>query len=168
MVHELDRTCRTMMLDAFGPNPSIVYNFRSCIVLRLAVVLVAERASKFVGPYDRNADVSGADKYYPHDLKKRVDINRWLLWEAAHWQPSCYVFFIENAVKPVIKVPTDKALLEKETPNWRRLAPKFSSNTRLNPLRQKSTAFPEPCVSASTMKRSTASPVRARFAREIW
>jgi glutathione S-transferase len=68
------------------------------------------------------ADASGADKHYPKDLKKRVDINRWLLWEAAHWQPSCYVFFIENAVKPVIKAPTDKAALEKETPNWRRLA----------------------------------------------
>jgi glutathione S-transferase len=68
------------------------------------------------------ADMSGTDQHYPRDLKKRVDINRWLLWEAAHWQPSCYVFFIENAVKPVIKAPTDRALLDKETPNWRRLA----------------------------------------------
>lgn len=57
------------------------------------------------------ADMSGTDKYYPKDLKKRVDINRWLLWEAAHWQPSCYVFFIENAIKPLLKEPTDQALL---------------------------------------------------------
>ena len=55
------------------------------------------------------ADMSGADKYYPKDMKKRVDVNRWLLWEAAHWQPSCYVFFIENAIKPLMKAPTDKA-----------------------------------------------------------
>jgi glutathione S-transferase len=67
------------------------------------------------------ADMSASDKYYPKDLKKRVDINRWLLWEAAHWQPSCYVFFIENAIKPLLKAPTDQAALEKETPNWRRL-----------------------------------------------
>jgi glutathione S-transferase len=68
------------------------------------------------------ADLSGSDRHYPKDLKKRADINRWLLWEAAHWQPSCYVFFIENAVKPLMKAPTDKALLDRETPNWRRLA----------------------------------------------
>jgi glutathione S-transferase len=68
------------------------------------------------------ADLKGSDKHYPKDLKKRADINRWMLWEAAHWQPSCYIFFIENAVKPLMKAPTDKALLEKETPNWRRLA----------------------------------------------
>jgi len=45
-----------------------------------------------------------------------------MLWEAAHWQPSCYIFFIENAVKPLMKAPTDQALLDKETPNWRKLA----------------------------------------------
>ena len=37
------------------------------------------------------ADKIGNDKAYPKDLKTRTDINRWLLWEAAHWFPSCYV-----------------------------------------------------------------------------
>jgi glutathione S-transferase len=68
------------------------------------------------------ADLKGSDEHYPKDVKKRADIHRWMLWEAAHWQPSCYIFFIENAVKPLMKAPTDHALLEKETPNWRRLA----------------------------------------------
>jgi glutathione S-transferase len=68
------------------------------------------------------ADLSGSDKHYPKDLKKRADVNRWLLWEASTWYPSCYTFFIENAVKPLMKAPPDKALLDKETPNWRRLA----------------------------------------------
>jgi glutathione S-transferase len=68
------------------------------------------------------ADLKGSNAYYPSDLRKRGDINRWMLWEAAHWQPSCYVFFIENAIKPLMKAPTDTALVEKETPNWRRLA----------------------------------------------
>ena len=43
------------------------------------------------------ADMTASEQHYPKDLKTRVDVNRWMLWEAAHWQPSCYVFFIENA-----------------------------------------------------------------------
>jgi glutathione S-transferase len=68
------------------------------------------------------ADLSGSDRHYPKELKKRADVNRWLLWEASAWQPSCYVFFIENAVKPLMKAPSDTALLDKEMPNWRMLA----------------------------------------------
>ena len=68
------------------------------------------------------ADLGGSETHYPKELKKRADVNRWMLWEAAHWQPSCYVFFIENAVKPLLKAPTDKALVDKEMANWRRLA----------------------------------------------
>jgi glutathione S-transferase len=68
------------------------------------------------------ADQSGSDRHYPRDLRARADINRWMLWEAAHWQPSCYIFFIENAIKPLMKAPTDAALVKKEMPNWRRLA----------------------------------------------
>jgi glutathione S-transferase len=68
------------------------------------------------------ADISGSDRHYPKDLKRRADVNRWLLWEASLWQPSCYVFFIENTVKPLMKAPTDQALLDKEMPNWRMLA----------------------------------------------
>ena len=36
------------------------------------------------------ADANGGEQYYPRDLRTRADINRWLFWEAAHWQPSCY------------------------------------------------------------------------------
>ena len=68
------------------------------------------------------ADQSGSDKHYPKNLKTRADVNRWMLWEAAHWQPSCYIFFIENAIKPLMKAPTDKALVEKEMPNRRKFA----------------------------------------------
>ena len=31
------------------------------------------------------ADLIGAEKHYPKDLKQRADINRWLLWEASTW-----------------------------------------------------------------------------------
>jgi hypothetical protein len=36
------------------------------------------------------ADLISSDKHYPKDLKQRADINRWLLWEASTWFPSCY------------------------------------------------------------------------------
>ncbi len=68
------------------------------------------------------ADKHGQSAYYPQDLKVRADINRWLLWEAATWFPSCYVFLVENVVKPLLKAEPDQAILDQETPNWHRLA----------------------------------------------
>lgn len=68
------------------------------------------------------ADKNGSAAYYPPDLKIRADINRWLLWEAAHWFPSCYVYLVENVVKPLLKAEPDKAVTDKEAPNWHKLA----------------------------------------------
>jgi len=68
------------------------------------------------------ADKEEAFDYYPRDPKVRADIHRWQLWEAAHWFPSCYIFLVENVVKPLLKAEPDKATIEKETPNWHRLA----------------------------------------------
>ena len=68
------------------------------------------------------ADLSGSDKHYPRDLKQRADINRWLLWEAATWFPSCYTYLVEYVVKPLLKTEPDQAVIDKEAPNWHRLA----------------------------------------------
>src|SRR6266536_2673572 len=68
------------------------------------------------------ADVSGSDKHYPKDLKHRADINRWLLWEASTWFPSCYIYLVEYVVKPLINAESDAAVIDKEAPNWHRLA----------------------------------------------
>ncbi len=68
------------------------------------------------------ADVARAHQYYPHDLKPRADINRWLLWEAATWFPSCYKYLVEYVVKPLLKTQPDEALIAAEAPNWHRLA----------------------------------------------
>lgn len=68
------------------------------------------------------ADLSGSDTYYPKDLKARADVNRWLLWEAASWAPSCYVYMVENVVKPLLSAQPDQAAIDTETPNWHRLA----------------------------------------------
>ena len=68
------------------------------------------------------ADKKEAFAYYPRDLKVRADINRWLLWEAANWFPSCYIYLVENVVKPLLKAQPDRAVTDKEAPNWHRLA----------------------------------------------
>ncbi|MGH7118951.1 MAG: glutathione S-transferase family protein [Acetobacteraceae bacterium] len=68
------------------------------------------------------AEVSNAARYYPKDPKQRADIHRWMLWEAASWFPSCYVYLVEYVVKPLLKAAPDAAVVAKEAPNWHRLA----------------------------------------------
>lgn len=68
------------------------------------------------------ADLVGSDKHYPKDLKQRADINRWLLWEASTWFPSCYTYLVEYVVKPLLNTEPNEAVIEKEAPNWHRLA----------------------------------------------
>jgi hypothetical protein len=67
------------------------------------------------------ADKNEAVAYYPHEPKVRADIHRWHLWEAAHWFPSCYVY-LAALVKPMLKGEPDRAAIEKEAPNWHKLA----------------------------------------------
>jgi glutathione S-transferase len=68
------------------------------------------------------ADLTGADRRYPKDLKRRADVNRWLLWEGSTWFPSCYTFLVEYVVKPLMNAQPDKSIIDKEMPNWHRLA----------------------------------------------
>jgi glutathione S-transferase len=68
------------------------------------------------------ADLIGAEPHYPKDLKRRADINRWLLWEASTWFPSCYTYLVEYVVKPLLNTAPDEAIIEKEASNWHRLA----------------------------------------------
>jgi glutathione S-transferase len=68
------------------------------------------------------AELGGADAHYPRAPKLRADVNRWLFWEASSWAPSCYVYMVENVVKPLMGAQPDAAAIEKEAPNWHRLA----------------------------------------------
>jgi glutathione S-transferase len=68
------------------------------------------------------ADLTGSDRHYPKDLKRRADVNRWLLWEGSTWFPSCYTFLVEYVVKPLMNTQPDESIIDKETPNWHRLA----------------------------------------------
>ena len=64
------------------------------------------------------ADKVGADSAYPKDLATRADVNRWLLWEASAWFPTCYVYLVENVVKPILEQEPDATVLEGEGPNF--------------------------------------------------
>jgi glutathione S-transferase len=68
------------------------------------------------------ADLTGSDIHYPKNLKRRADVNRWLLWEGSTWFPSCYTFLVEYVVKPLMNTQPDESIIDKEMPNWHRLA----------------------------------------------
>ena len=68
------------------------------------------------------ADKVGAESAYPRDLKVRADINRWLLWESSSWFPSCYVFLVENCVKPLLGSQADPAVLAAQAEQFHKLA----------------------------------------------
>ena len=68
------------------------------------------------------ADKLGREAAYPRDLKVRADINRWLLWESSSWFPSCYVFLVENCVKPLLGSQPDPAVLDAQAAQFHKLA----------------------------------------------
>lgn len=68
------------------------------------------------------ADKNGKSAFYPTDLKTRADINRWMFWEAAQWFPSCYVFLVENCVKPLLGGAPDPAVLQGQAETFHKLA----------------------------------------------
>lgn len=68
------------------------------------------------------ADKAGDERAYPRDPATRADINRWLLWEASAWFPSCYGYLVENCVKPLLGGAADPAALEAMGPQFHKLA----------------------------------------------
>jgi glutathione S-transferase len=68
------------------------------------------------------ADKYDRDSAYPKDLQKRADINRWLLWESSSWFPACYVYLVENCVKPLLGAEPDPAVLEAQGLQFHKLA----------------------------------------------
>lgn len=64
----------------------------------------------------------GGSPAYPEDLMTRVDINRWLLWEASVWFGGCYVYLVENVVKPILGSEPDAAVLDAHAPAFARMA----------------------------------------------
>ena len=68
------------------------------------------------------ADKVGATSAYPTDAQTRADINRWHLWEASQWFPSCYVYLVEHLVKPLTGSETDLDVIAAQDPIFHHLA----------------------------------------------
>jgi glutathione S-transferase len=68
------------------------------------------------------ADKVGNEAVYPRDPQTRADIHRWMLWEASSWFPSCYVFLVENCVKPLLGGQPDAAVLDAQAAQFHKLA----------------------------------------------
>ncbi len=68
------------------------------------------------------ADVKGETSAYPSDPKVRADIHRWFLWEASKWFDGCYVYLVENVVKPLLGEQPDQAVLDGHAPTFHNLA----------------------------------------------
>ncbi|KAF2686796.1 hypothetical protein K458DRAFT_416138 [Lentithecium fluviatile CBS 122367] len=69
------------------------------------------------------ADLSSDDSMYSKDPKKRATVNKWLLWEACTWFPSCYTYLVENAVKPMFfKADPDQNVLDGEAERFHKCA----------------------------------------------
>ncbi|KAJ9611075.1 hypothetical protein H2200_004258 [Cladophialophora chaetospira] len=63
-----------------------------------------------------------AGSMYPHDRAARTIVNKWLLWETSVWFPSCYVYLVENVVKPLLSTEPDQDVIDKEAPKWHKHA----------------------------------------------
>ena len=55
-------------------------------------------------------------------VQTRADVNRWLLWEASAWFPSCYVYLVENCAKQLTGDAPDGAALAAEADRFAKLA----------------------------------------------
>lgn len=65
---------------------------------------------------------NGDSPAYPKDIKKRADVNKWLLWEASVWFQTCYVYLVEYVVKPLLKAEPDESVIKGEEAKFHRLA----------------------------------------------
>ena len=79
------------------------------------------------------ADTMDKTEFYPKDPAKRADVNRWLLWEASAWFPSCHVYLVENCVKPLLDDTPDQAAIAAEAENFHKLAGILNSRLAENP-----------------------------------
>ena len=60
----------------------------------------------------------GNKNAYPDAPKIRGDITRWLLWESSKWFGGCYVYLVENVVKPILDDTPDNDVLAAHAPTF--------------------------------------------------
>ena len=64
------------------------------------------------------SEKAGNKTVYPDDAKTRGDIARWLLWESSKWFGTCYVYLVENVVKPILDDVPDQTVLNNHAPTF--------------------------------------------------
>jgi len=64
------------------------------------------------------SEKTGNKTAYPADPKTRADITRWLLWESGKWFEACYVYLVENVVKPMLDDKPDTDRLAEHAPTF--------------------------------------------------
>ena len=64
------------------------------------------------------SEKTGNKTAYPDDPKIRADITRWLLWESGKWFEACYVYLVENVVKPILDDKPDNDRLAEHAPTF--------------------------------------------------
>ena len=70
------------------------------------------------------ADKAPGHAAYPEDARSRADINRWVFWNAQHFQPTVSIFVWENLVKGMIgQGPADPAQIRRGEELLERYAP---------------------------------------------
>ena len=68
-----------------------------------------------------SADVVGSPAY-PRDIKERANVNRWLLWEASSWFPSCYIYLVQYVVQPLLGNKPDESVIQGESDRFNKFA----------------------------------------------
>ncbi len=64
------------------------------------------------------SEKTGNKTVYPNNAKTRADITRWLLWESSKWFDACYVYLVENVVKPMLDDSPNATILENHAPSF--------------------------------------------------
>jgi|TARA_B100002003_G_scaffold170926_1_gene158903 glutathione S-transferase len=69
----------------------------------------------------------GNTNVYSSDPKIRADMTRWMLWESSKWFAACYVYLVENVVKPILDDVPDQGVLSAHGPTFHGLATIFEN-----------------------------------------
>jgi glutathione S-transferase len=52
----------------------------------------------------------------------QFQVNRWLLWEASSWFPTCYIYLVQNVAIPLMKGEPDQKIIDAEADKFHRSA----------------------------------------------
>ncbi|MBX6420912.1 MAG: glutathione S-transferase family protein [Nevskia sp.] len=124
VVHHLDLPCEIKVLDLvkgeqkrpeylkLNPNGRMPTLVDGDFVLWESNAIIQYLADKKPG------------ELMPVDARGRAEVQRWLCWDLAHWDPACASLLFENMIKPVFRgAAPDPAQVKEGEDKFRQLAP---------------------------------------------